>query len=180
MSFFLSPKGRVGRLQRRALSHLCYPYSRPIARSLDSTAECPTPFREPLQFIVIAVMSVMSGTFPDTNGVFYVTINFWRVRGPSRHRHGYRYRRNALPKRLPRRRDGDDAHDDNLRAFSCGGSPHRARPGGTPHYDDQAPQPDYCRLFVRQAPSAIRSIRRSVARASPIAVWSPPGSFWFL
>ncbi len=31
-----------------------------------------------------------------------------------------------------------------------------------------------------QAPSAIRSIRRSVARASPIAVWSPPGSFWYL
>ena len=26
----------------------------------------PHPFREPLQFIVIAVMSVMSGTFPDT------------------------------------------------------------------------------------------------------------------
>jgi len=26
-------------------------------------------------------MSVMSGTFPDTNGVFYVTINCWRVRG---------------------------------------------------------------------------------------------------
>jgi hypothetical protein len=36
---------------------------------------CRTPFRKPLQFIVIAVMSVMSGTFPDTNGVFYVTIN---------------------------------------------------------------------------------------------------------
>jgi hypothetical protein len=28
--------------------------------------ECRHPFREPLQFIVIAVMSVMSGTFPDT------------------------------------------------------------------------------------------------------------------
>jgi cobalamin biosynthesis Mg chelatase CobN len=34
--------------------------------------------------------------------------------------------------------------------------------------------------FVRQAHSAIRSIRRRVARASPRAVWSPPGSFWFL
>ena len=42
----------------------------PIARSLDSTAECRTPFREPLQFIVIAVMSVMSGTFPYTYGIF--------------------------------------------------------------------------------------------------------------
>jgi hypothetical protein len=34
------------------------------------------PFREPLQFIVIAVMS---GTFPDTYGVFYVTINSWCI-----------------------------------------------------------------------------------------------------
>ena len=50
-----------------ALRSLC---SRPIARSLDSTAECPTLFREPLQFIVMAVMSVMSGTFLDTYGVF--------------------------------------------------------------------------------------------------------------
>ena len=30
---------------------------------------CCHPFREPLQFIVIAVMSVISGTFPDTYGV---------------------------------------------------------------------------------------------------------------
>jgi hypothetical protein len=111
----LTPKGRVGRLQRRALSHLCSPYSWPIARSLDSTAECRTPFREPLQFIVIAVIS---GSFPDTYGIFYVTINSWRVRGPSRHRHGERHRRNALPKRLTRRRDGDDDHDGDIRAYS--------------------------------------------------------------
>jgi hypothetical protein len=38
----------------------------PIAPSLDLTAECRTPFREPLQFIVIAVMSVIGGTFPHT------------------------------------------------------------------------------------------------------------------
>jgi hypothetical protein len=43
----------------RTLSHLCSPYSRPIAWSLDPTAERRTPFREPLQFIVIAVMSVI-------------------------------------------------------------------------------------------------------------------------
>jgi hypothetical protein len=79
---------------------------------------CCHPFREPLQFIVIAVMSVISGTFPDTNGVFYVTIKSWRVRGPSRHRHGDRHRRNTLPKRLPRYRDGDDAHDGHLQRFS--------------------------------------------------------------
>jgi hypothetical protein len=112
---FLSPKGQTRGLQRRALSHLCSPYSRPIARSLDSTTECRTPFRKVLQFIVIAVMSVISGTFPYTYGIFYVTIDSWRVRGPSRHRHGERHRRNALPKPLTRRRDGDDAH---IRAYS--------------------------------------------------------------
>jgi hypothetical protein len=53
--------------------------------------ECGHPFREPLQFIVITVMSVIRGTFPDTNGVFYVTINSWRVRGPSRDRHVHRH-----------------------------------------------------------------------------------------
>ncbi|CAA9453918.1 MAG: hypothetical protein AVDCRST_MAG58-1142 [uncultured Rubrobacteraceae bacterium] len=31
-----------------------------------------------------------------------------------------------------------------------------------------------------KAPSAIRSIRHRVARASPRAVWLAPGSFWFL
>jgi hypothetical protein len=112
------PKGRVGRLQGRALSHLCPPYSRPIARSLDSTAECRTPFREPLQFIVIAVMSVMSGAFPDTYGVFYMTVNCGCVWGPSCHRH----RGKGLGKRFSRYRDGDDAHDGHLRAYSRQGA----------------------------------------------------------
>jgi hypothetical protein len=66
----LAPKGRAGRLQRRALLPLRSHCSRPIARSLDSTAECRTPFRKRLQFIVIAVMSVMRGTFPYTYRVF--------------------------------------------------------------------------------------------------------------
>jgi hypothetical protein len=57
-------------------------------------------------------MSVMSGTFPYTYGVFYMTVNCQCVRGPSCHRHGERHRRNALPKRLTRRRDGD------IRAYS--------------------------------------------------------------
>jgi hypothetical protein len=70
----------------------------------------------------MSVMSVISGTFPDTYGVFYVTINSWRVRGPSRHRHGYRHRRNALPKRLTRYRDGHDAHDGPLPAYSRQGA----------------------------------------------------------
>jgi hypothetical protein len=63
-------------------------------------------------------MSVMSGTFLDTYGVFYMTVDCWRVWGRSYHRHSYRHRRNALPKRLTRRRDGDDAHDGPLRAYS--------------------------------------------------------------
>ena len=77
-----------------------------------------TPFREPLQFIVIAVMSVMGGTFPNTYRVFYMTVNCWCIRGPSRHRHGYRHRENGLGKRLIRRRDDDDAHEDELQAYS--------------------------------------------------------------
>ncbi len=87
----LAPQGRAGRLQRRALSPLRSPYSRPIARSLDSTAEWRTPFRKPLQFIVIAVMSVMRGTFPDTYGVFCMTVNGWCTRGPSCHRQVHRH-----------------------------------------------------------------------------------------
>jgi hypothetical protein len=60
----------------------------------------------------------MSGTFPDTYGVFYMTVYRWRVRGLSCHRHGYRHRGKGLGKRLTRRRDGDDAHDADIRAYS--------------------------------------------------------------
>jgi hypothetical protein len=63
-------------------------------------------------------MSVMGGPFPDTYGVFYMTVDCWRVRGPSRHCHGERHVETGLPKRLTRRRDGDDAHDGHLRAYS--------------------------------------------------------------
>jgi hypothetical protein len=73
-----------------------------------------------LHFIVITVMSVMSGTFPYTYGVFYMTVNRWRIRGPSGHRHRYRYREKGLCKGFSRYRDGDDAHDDDLRTFSWG------------------------------------------------------------
>ena len=37
---------------------------------------------------------------------------------PSGHRYGERHRRNSSPKRLTRRRDGDDAHDADIRAYS--------------------------------------------------------------
>jgi hypothetical protein len=105
------PKGRVERPQRRASSHV-----RPgPSRHLSPPKRVPLPLREPLHFIV---MSVISGTFPDTNGVFYMTVDCRCIRGPSRHRHGERHRRNALPKRLTRRRDGDDANDDELRMRS--------------------------------------------------------------
>jgi hypothetical protein len=63
-------------------------------------------------------MSVMSGTFPDTYRVFYVTMNCWRVRGLSRHRHIHRHREKGLGKRFSRYLDGDDAHDGPLRACS--------------------------------------------------------------
>jgi hypothetical protein len=45
-----------------------------IGRSSD-TYQLSHPFREPLQFIVMSVMSVIGGTFPDTYGVFYMTVN---------------------------------------------------------------------------------------------------------
>ena len=102
--------------RHRSLSRLCSSCSSPSPIS----GECPTLFREPLQFIVIAVMSVIGGTFSYTNGVFYATINSWRVQAPSRHRHGERHRENGLGKRLIRRRDDDDAHDDELQRFSWG------------------------------------------------------------
>ena len=34
-----------------------------------------SPFREPLQFIVMTVMAVMSVTFPYTYRVLYMTVN---------------------------------------------------------------------------------------------------------
>jgi hypothetical protein len=67
-------------------------------------------------------MSVMSGTFPDTYGVFYMTVNCQCIWGPSRHRHGECHRRNALPKQLTRCHDGDDAHDADIRAYSRQGA----------------------------------------------------------
>jgi hypothetical protein len=63
----------VGTLGSGSASHfdgLTLPMLPALARSLNSTTECRTPFRKVLQFIVIAVMSVISGTFPYTNGVF--------------------------------------------------------------------------------------------------------------
>jgi hypothetical protein len=67
-------------------------------------------------------MNVMRGAFPDTNGLFYVTINSWRVRGPSRHRHVYCHRGKGLGKRFSRYRDGHDAHDGRLRVYSRQGA----------------------------------------------------------
>ena len=62
-------------------------------------------------------MSVMSGTFPYTYRVFYMTVNGWRVRGPSCHRHE-RHGNNRLNKGFSSHHDSDDAHDGHLRAYS--------------------------------------------------------------
>jgi hypothetical protein len=51
---------------------------------------CRHSFIKPLQFIVIAVMAVMSGTFADTYGVFYMTVSYQCIWGPSYHCHVYR------------------------------------------------------------------------------------------
>jgi hypothetical protein len=51
-----------------------------------------------------------------------MTVNCWRVRGPSRHRYGYRHREKGLGKRFSRYRDGHDAHDGPLRAYSRQGA----------------------------------------------------------
>src|SRR3954454_17020724 len=87
------------------------------------------------------------------------------------------------PKRLSRCHDGDDAHDDESRTFSWGSL---IRQGLV------AVHPALCNTEIRQSsqlnagfspdqsPSAIRSIRRSVACASPMAVCLAPGSFWLL
>jgi hypothetical protein len=111
----------VGTLGSGSASHfvaLVLPMLPLIAPSLDFTAECRTPFREPLQFIVIAVMSVMSGTFPDTYGVFHMTVNCQCIWGPSYHRHGERHGEIGLSKLYSRPHDGDDAYDGELRAYS--------------------------------------------------------------
>jgi len=43
--------------------------------SSSDTYQLSHPFKEPLQTIVITVISVMSGTFPDTYGILYRTMD---------------------------------------------------------------------------------------------------------
>ena len=76
----------------------------------------PRPLRKPLQFVVIAVMSVMRGAFPDTYGVLYMTMN----RSVFGDRHVYRHCGNLIYKRVSDYHDDDDANDDGLQAFSWG------------------------------------------------------------
>ena len=59
----------------RISSGLRYPCSRPMARSIVCEKGCRTAFRKTLQFIVMTVMGVISGTFLDAYGVFYMTVN---------------------------------------------------------------------------------------------------------
>jgi hypothetical protein len=46
-----------------------------ILGSSSDTYQLSHPFRESLRFIVITVISVMSGTFPDTYGILYMTMD---------------------------------------------------------------------------------------------------------
>jgi len=46
-----------------------------MARSIVCEKGCRTAFRKTLQFIVMTVMGVISGTFLDAYGVFYMTVN---------------------------------------------------------------------------------------------------------
>jgi hypothetical protein len=105
-------------LRRTSASHFVALVLPLCSRPSPISGECPAPFREPLRFIVIAVMGAMSCIFPHTYGVFYVTINSWRVRGPSRHRHGKRHGEIGLGKLYSRPHDDDDAHDGEPQRFS--------------------------------------------------------------
>jgi hypothetical protein len=112
-------ESRGGRLRIGvALCRPCTPYSPAHHSIYHLKIGCRHPFRKPLHFIDIAVMSGMRGPFPFTYRLFYMTVDCWCIRGSSRHRHGERHRRNALPKRLTRSRDGHDAHDADIRAYS--------------------------------------------------------------
>jgi hypothetical protein len=62
----------------------------------------------------MSVMVVISGSFPYTYSVLYMTVNWWCAAGVSWQRHG----EIGLGKRFCRYHDGDDAHDGHLRVFS--------------------------------------------------------------
>jgi hypothetical protein len=113
----LVPKGPVGRLQRRASSHVRSLCCRFIAPSL-IYEEYRYPFREPLHSIVMSVMGVMSGTYPDTYGILCMTMDRCCAWSPSCLRHVYHHCGNLIYKRFSDYHDDDDAHDDGLRAYS--------------------------------------------------------------
>ena len=84
---------------------------------------CRTPFREPLQFIVMSVMVVMSVAFPHTYRGFLMTVVIDEGFGDCHfHRPSERHGENGLDKRLSQYYDGDDGHDGPLRVFSRRGS----------------------------------------------------------
>jgi len=77
-------------IQRRFAAASLWAMAAALTAPSSSQEGVATSFREPLQFIVIAVMSVIGGTFPHTYGVFYMTVNCQCIWGPSYHRHVYR------------------------------------------------------------------------------------------
>ena len=68
--------------------------------------------------IVTETSPSLCGSLNGVTVVTLVTVDCWSIWGPSCHRHGERHGEIGLPKRLTRRRDGDDAHDGPLRAYS--------------------------------------------------------------
>jgi hypothetical protein len=74
----LAPHGRPGGLWRRTLAALCSPML-PAHRTLSRLRrERRTAFREPLQFIVITVISVSCLYLKG----LHMTVNCWCVQGP--------------------------------------------------------------------------------------------------
>ena len=101
------------------MAHAAVMWASPIARFVGCRhAQASVVLRKAVQIIVMSVTVV---TLPVFIGLLRDAA-YTLSRLPSRHRHGYRHRRNALPKRLTRRRDGDDAHDGHLRAYSRQGA----------------------------------------------------------
>src|SRR5918994_2126133 len=61
MSLLLSPKGRAGQLQRRALSRLCSPCSR-LLRSLGTPSSASSPFPYPYRVIGMVMTAFVGGS----------------------------------------------------------------------------------------------------------------------
>jgi hypothetical protein len=64
----LAPKGRVGRLQRRALSALCSPCSRPSRRLSGPPSSASSPFPYPYRVIGMVMIAFVGVATFDKSG----------------------------------------------------------------------------------------------------------------